>query len=90
MKLLPAPPVDGDEIGGLENGEMLGHRLTGHRHAGRHLPQRLAAGSKQTVEQRAATLIGKGAENLFHTGGYMQPDSCMSSAAALAASGGSA
>ena len=66
MQLFPPLPVDGDEIGGFENMQMLGHRLPRHGHAAVKIGQILAVPDEEPVEQGAAGFIGKGGEDIGH------------------------
>ncbi len=78
VQLLAAAPHGGDEIGVLQNGQMLAHRLPGHIEPRAELVKRLAVVGAQPVEQFPAARIGQRLEYLIH-GDNMQPFSCLSS-----------
>src|SRR4051812_13901935 len=77
MKLLAPLPVDADQIGRLQDGEVLGHRLARHRHVRRERAQRLAAsGNKRSSSRRR--LGSARARKTFSMAAYMQLNSCIS------------
>src|SRR5689334_2342441 len=63
MPLLAADPLGCDEIGRLEDREVLSHRLPRHREPTAELTQRLPVRRVKTVEQEPPAGIGQGAED---------------------------
>ena len=66
MEFFAAMPDGGNEVGALEEEEMLGHGLAGHGEVGAQLGERLAIAAMQGIEQVAATRIGEGFEHFVH------------------------
>jgi hypothetical protein len=66
VELLPPAANGGDEIGRLEDGEVLADRLPGHVEPGAELAQGLSVADVQAVEQLPATRVGKRLEHLVH------------------------
>jgi hypothetical protein len=64
VQLLPTPTGCADQIGGLENGEVLGRRLTGHVEVLAELAQRLPVALVETVEQVPSGSIGERLEQV--------------------------
>ena len=62
MELLAATPPAGDEIGGFQDGEMLGHALPRHAEPAAEIGERLPVPPMETVEQLPAAGVGQGAE----------------------------
>lgn len=66
VQLLAPVPDHGEEVGGFEDIEVLGHGLAGHVEMGAEFRQRLPVGLVQVVEELAAARIGEGFEHIFH------------------------
>ena len=66
VKLFPAVPDGGDEVGVLEEVEVLRHGLAGHVEVLAESGEGLAVVLMQQVEQLAAAGIGQGFENGVH------------------------
>ena len=66
VQLFAAVPDDGDEVGVLEQVEMLGHGLAGHVEVRAEAGQRLPAALVEQVEQLATAGIGERFENFIH------------------------
>ena len=64
--LLPAAADGRDEIGRLQHGEVLAHRLARHVQPRAQLAQRLAVALVQAVEQQPPARIGQRPEHLVH------------------------
>lgn len=71
MELLAAVPDRGDEVGLLEEVEMLRHGLAGHIEVLAERGEGLAVVLVQEVEQLATAGIGQGFENVIHDVGKM-------------------
>lgn len=81
VKFFTAMPDSGDEVGVLEEVEVLGHGLAGHVEVLAEGGEGLAVVLMQQVEQLAAAGIGQGLENVVHDeSNNRQPNSCMSTA----------
>src|SRR5262249_13406678 len=63
MQLLAAAPHGGDEVGRLQDADVLGGGLPGHVEVGRELAQRLPVPLAQEIQQLPAA---RGAERLEH------------------------
>jgi len=72
MQFLPPPPHRGDQIGGLQNCQMLAHRLARHIEPRAKLAERLAVVGPQTIEQLASAFVSQCFEHRIH-GDNMQP-----------------
>src|SRR6185369_14955125 len=59
VQLLAAAPEGDDEVRHLEEREVLGHRLAGHRQLLAQLGERLAGVGVQPIEERAARRVGE-------------------------------
>src|ERR1700760_2655343 len=82
MQLLAPVLPGGDQIGLLQQGQVLGHRLAAHVQSFAQLGQGLSATVVQPVQELAPTGVGQGLEHGVVVHGLnMQPKSCMSSAA---------
>ena len=66
VQLLPPAPHRADQVGGLQDGQMLGHRLTGHVDPPAQLPERLPVLLVQPVQQTPAGLVGQRLEDRVH------------------------
>src|SRR4051795_13084011 len=82
VQLLAAAPDGGDEIGALQYGQMLAHRLPRHGRsrlgeARTKLVQGLAVVRVEPVEKLSAAGIRQGLEHIVH-GDNMQPFGCLS------------
>jgi len=69
VQLFAAVPDDGDEVGVLQQVQVLGHRLAGHVEVRAERGQRLPAALVEQVEQLAAAGIGQGFEHIVHDAG---------------------
>src|SRR5262245_3907968 len=67
MQLFPAPPHGDDEVGRLQYGKMLAHRLPRHVETRAELTQRLSRFEAQPVEQFTAARIGQCLEHVIHS-----------------------
>ena len=80
VELFAAAPDDCDEVGLLEDFEVLGDSLARHGEQRAKPSQRLPAALVQRIEQLASAGIGEGLEHVVHVDGEeMQPKGCMSS-----------
>src|SRR5260221_5649288 len=82
MVLLAATLQRGDEIGALEDPQVLRDRLPGHAHLLAELAERLAAARVEPVEQFPPAGVRERLEDFVHAGGLgliMQVIACMSS-----------
>src|SRR6516165_1674676 len=86
VQLLAAAPRRGDQIGALENGEVLAHRLPRHVEARTQLAQGLAIVRAQPIKKLPAARVGQRLEHLIH-GHNMQPFGCLSRAESFQARG---
>src|SRR5262245_20649766 len=80
MELLAALALRRQQVGRLENGEMLRHRLAAHVGSLAQLAQRLAVLASEAVQQLATARIRQRAEDsivVIHPPN-MQPDGCLS------------
>src|SRR5215831_17449597 len=80
MELLAALALRRQQVGLLESGEMLRHRLPGHVESLAQLAQRLAVLASEAVQQLATARIRQRAEDsivVIHPPN-MQPDGCLS------------
>ena len=91
VELLPAAADGRDEVGRLEDREVLAHRLAGHVQPCAELAERLAVPFVQAVEQEPPARVGQRPEDLVHLlspicshlAAYdRQPRGCMSSPSA--------
>jgi hypothetical protein len=73
VELLAPLPLGADQVGGLQDGEVLAHRLAGHREPGAQLPQRLAVALVEPVEQPAPVGVGQRFEHLVHVVRSLSP-----------------
>src|ERR1700760_1760307 len=80
VQLLAAVLVGRDEVGLLENDEVLGHGLTRHVEAVAQLVQRLSVLVMKPVEQGPPRGIRQCFEDFLHGSDNRQPNGCMSSA----------
>ena len=64
VQLLPTTANRGQEVGRLQDGQVLAHRLAGHVLAFAELLQALAAGVVQAVEQAPAAGVGQSPEHV--------------------------
>src|SRR5260363_59657 len=79
MQLLAAVPECRDQVGGLENRQMLGHGLPRHCEAVAELGQGLAVARMEPVEQCTPRGVRQRLEDLVHAAKHRQPKGCMSS-----------
>jgi len=66
VKLFSAPPYEGHQIRCFENGEMLGHCLTGHIQASAQRRQSLAVVLVKSIEQLSSVGTGQRLEYCVH------------------------
>jgi hypothetical protein len=66
VQLLPAAADGADQVGRLQDGQVLGRGLPGHVEAGAELAEGLAALLPQLVEEVAPGRIGQRLEHLVH------------------------
>jgi hypothetical protein len=66
MQLLAPAPDDDDQVGHLEQQEMLGDRLPRHVEARAQFAKRLTVALVQLVEQLSAAFISQGFEYCIH------------------------
>ena len=66
VQLLPSPPHRGDEVGVLQDRQMLADRLARHIKARAEFVQRLAVVGAQPVEQFTPARIGQRLEDRVH------------------------
>jgi len=66
VQLLPAPAQRRDQLGRLEDGQVLGDGLPGHAHVRAELGQGQAAVRVEPVEQRAPGRIAQRPEDRIH------------------------
>ena len=64
VQLLPAPPDGRHQMGSLQDGQVLAHRLTGHVETDAQLAQVLAVAGVQAIEEHAPARVGQGPEHL--------------------------
>jgi hypothetical protein len=74
VPFLPALPDDGHEVGGLEHGQVLGHRLAGHIQVHAELLQGLPVAFAQPVEHQPAGGVSKGTEDQVQVRGHYLQD----------------
>src|SRR5581483_3412861 len=79
VELLPTPPERRDEVGVLEDGQVLAHRLPGHAQAGAELGQRLTLLGPEAVQKLPPARVGQRSEHLVQLSStaFMQPFGCL-------------
>jgi len=77
MQLLAPAPDRGDQVRGLQQGQMFSHRLPGHVQMRAELPQGLPIVLVQLIQQRAPALIRQCFEHCIHHATNMQPNGCI-------------
>ena len=75
VQLLPAAADGRDEVGRLQHGEVLAHRLAGHVQPRAQLAQRLAVALVEAVEQDPAARVGQRLEHVVSAN--RQPFGCL-------------
>ena len=80
VQLLASAPHHRDQVGRLEQREVLRHRLSRHGELLAQVRERQAALAVQAIEQLAPGAIGQRFEDPVHVERYMQPNGCLSSA----------
>jgi hypothetical protein len=83
VQLLASAPDRADQVGCLEDGEVLSRRLARHVDAIAQLSERLPVVLAQRVQEVAPRRIGKGLEHQIHRQPVTQVNTCMSSRAAV-------
>ena len=83
MQFFAPAPHDGDEVGRLQQTQVLADGLARHREVLAQLAERLSVSRMQLVQQLPAGGIGQGPEHIVHVGlgGHgriMQPLGCLS------------
>jgi len=68
VEFFAAAKYGGDEVGGCEDGEVLGDGLAAHRKGGGELRKREAVVCAQSVQNLAAVRGGEGFEDFVHGG----------------------
>jgi len=70
VQLLPSPPHGADQVGGLQDGDVLGGRLAGHGQLAAQFTQRLPVALVQAVEQLPPGRVGQRLEDLVRRCGH--------------------